>query len=109
MKRKVYYLYYLSFLFTLMQQYCFAKEVVFQGSSTLKQIKFIVESGDLVFSEKYQNLNGKITQEWFINGVNETKDEYFKKMAQAEAEEKELARKEQERKRQEEEIKTQKI
>lgn len=58
-----------------------SKEVIVEGSSRVKQTRFTVKSGSVIFTEKYQNINGTITEEWSINNSNVLKDEYYKQMS----------------------------
>jgi hypothetical protein len=86
-----------------------AKEMLCEANSTLKQIKFTVRSGDIVFTEKYQNINGKVTETWHINNSEVLKDEYFKQMLFAEKEEEQIRREAEELKRLEEERRRQEL
>ena len=78
-----------------------AKEVLLKANSSVNQTKFILNDEPMVFTEKYQNLNGKITQNFSINEEWATEEEYFKKFAWAESEEKRIEREAEEQKRQE--------
>lgn len=91
------------FLLLFFSGLLFCKEVIFQGESTVKQTRYQIRSGSIVLTEKFQDLNGKITQSWFINDGAISKDEYFEKLKLAEKEELELEREELERKKAEEE------
>lgn len=82
----------------------YSKEILVHGSSRVKQTKFIVRSGSVIFTEKYQNINGKVTEEWNINNNNVLKDEYFKKMFLVNQEEIALKQEEELRKKEEEEF-----
>ena len=83
----------------------FAKEVVFQGDSWVKQTKFNIEEQETLFTQKYQNINGKISQLCQIDGREVEKDEFEKRFNDAENEEKEIVRREEKRKKEEEEQK----
>ncbi|MCK4651259.1 hypothetical protein KAT08_03760 [Candidatus Babeliales bacterium] len=82
-----------------------SKEILVDASSSVNQIKFVVKSGDLVFTEKYQNINGKITHTWYINNDSVSKDDYFNRMSKAEQEEKDITREDEQSKKEEEERK----
>ncbi|MBD3273122.1 hypothetical protein GF385_02110 [Candidatus Dependentiae bacterium] len=83
--------------------YVYPKEILVQGSSSVKQTKFNIKAGPIIFTEKFQNINGKITQEWNINNDSVSKDEYFKRMSIAAKEEVALKQEEERIKREEEE------
>lgn len=107
----------LSLGLLLVSHVLFGKEMLLDASSMVKQVKFVVRSGELIFTEKHQNVNGKITENWYANNTELTKEDYLHRMAAAEQEEKDiqreielqkqeelrLAREEQERKKREEE------
>ncbi len=76
-----------------------AKQVLVDASSFVKQTKFVTRSGDTVFTDKYQKLNGKVTKNWYINNVDVSESEYAKNLANAEKEEKEIAKEEEIKKR----------
>ncbi len=80
-----------------------AKEVLCEANSRLKQVKFNIRSGEIFFIDKYQNINGNITEFWRINDVDVLKDVYYQKMLMAEKEEEEIKREEEERIKQAEE------
>ncbi|MFH1644513.1 MAG: hypothetical protein ABIA74_05050 [bacterium] len=90
------------FFILLTTSFINAKEVLLQANSSVKQVKFILENEPMVFTEKYQNLNGKITQSFSINEEWVAQQDYFKKFAWAENEEKRLEREEAERKKMQE-------
>lgn len=103
-------LFFLLSLFLLFLNFSiFAKEVLCEASSTVKQVKFAVRDGDIIFTQKHQSINGKVTNSWRIqDGQNEEEvfaDEYEKRMFLAEKEELEIAKEEEERIKQEEEDK----
>jgi hypothetical protein len=87
----------------------FAKEVVFQGDSWVKQTKFNVEGQETLFTQKYQNINGKVSQLCQIDGEEVEKEEFEKRFNETENEEKEIVRREEERKKEEEEQKQREI
>lgn len=97
--------YLILFSFLLLISKVYSKELVFHGSSTLKQTKFKLNDSEKVFSEKYQNVNGEITENWYINGVETDRANYFKEMDKTEEEEKRIEKEEAERRRLEEEEK----
>ncbi len=82
----------------------FTKEILVQGVSRVKQTKFIVRSGPVVFTEKFQNINGKITEEWNINNNNVLKDEYLKRIELISKEDVDLQKENELRKKEEEEL-----
>ncbi|MFH1462040.1 MAG: hypothetical protein ABIF12_03785 [bacterium] len=94
------------FLFSFIS--IFSKEILVEGSSRVKQTKFVIKSGQIIFTEKYQNINGKATEEWNINNTNVLKDEYFKQMAFVHQEELEI-QKEAFRKKEEEELELKRV
>lgn len=81
----------------------YSKEILIEGSSRVRQTKFNVRSGSVIFTEKYQNINGAITEEWNINNNNVLKDEYFKQMSFIHQEEVALKNEEELRKKEESE------
>ena len=81
-----------------------AKELLVQANSSVKQVKFILEDDQMIFTEKYQNLNGKVTESFSINEQWVTKEEFNKKFIWAESEEKRIEREAEDRKKQEEEL-----
>ena len=83
----------------------FTKEVIFRGESRVSQIKFNIKDGEQVYLQKYQDLNGKITELWSINGSEVTKDEFRDRMEKAEKEEKSIEQELKEQKIREEEEK----
>lgn len=92
--------------FLLVVTFCAnAKEVLIQANSSVKQIKFNLQDDQMIFTEKYQNLNGKVTESFSINDQWITKEEFNKKFVWAESEEKRIEREAEERKKQEEELK----
>ena len=92
--------------FLLIVTFCAnAKEVLIQANSSVKQVKFNLEDDQMIFTEKYQNLNGKVTESFSVNDQWITKEEFSKKFVWAESEEKRIERETQERKKQEEELK----
>ncbi len=93
------------FILLLAFSYSYSKELIFNGSSTLKQTKFILRDGEKIFAEKYQNVNGQITENWYVSGVETDKEDYFKQMENADAAEKTIEKEDREKKRQEEEEK----
>lgn len=76
-----------------------AREVLVQANSSVKQVKFVLKDEPMIFTEKYQNLNGKITESFSIDEQWITKEEFNKKFAWAESEEKRIQREEAEQKR----------
>ncbi len=82
-----------------------SKEILVEGFSSIKQTKFELRSGPSVFTEKHQNINGDLVEEWNVNGSNIDKDSYFQEMLLAEKEELEIKQKEEQRKLEEVEIK----
>ena len=80
------------FLFIFLTLDICSKDVLLRADSKVKQTKFVTRSGELVFTEKYQNINGKITENWIVNEVFVSKDDYYKKIIQSEREEEEIKR-----------------
>jgi len=76
-----------------------AKEVLIQANSIVKQVKFCLEEKDFVFTSKYQNINGKVAEQWLINDESISKEAYDKKIAWAENEEARLVLAAEEQKR----------
>ncbi|MBD3231145.1 hypothetical protein GF322_00630 [Candidatus Dependentiae bacterium] len=70
------------------------KQIVFQGESSVIQTSYQLQSEKIIFTKKYQNINGRITQSWFIGNQEVAKDEYFEKLSQAEKEEQEIIKEE---------------
>lgn len=96
-------LFYIIILFFVVSSKIQAKEVLCEASSRLKQMKFNIRSGEIFFLEKYQNINGKITESWRINDEDVLKDVFYQEMLVAEKEEEEIRREEEGRIKQEEE------
>jgi len=76
-----------------------AKEVLVQANSIVKQVKFSLEDKEFVFTSKYQNINGKVAEQWLINDEVVSKEEYNKKFAWAEKEEERIVHEVEEQKR----------
>lgn len=71
-----------------------AKNVLVEGFSRVKQVQYVVRSGPIIFTEKSQNINGNFTEEWTVNSIKVTKEEYLEKIALAEREELEIKQEE---------------
>jgi hypothetical protein len=95
-----------SFLF---YSFNFSKELVLDATSQVRQTKFIIKTGEAIFVEKYQNINGKITENFLINDVATPKEEYFKKFSSVQEEEKSLQKEIEANKKREEEKKRQEL
>ena len=82
----------------------YLKEILIQGASRVKQTRFDVRSGPVIFTEKYQNINGKVTEEWNINNNNVLKDEYLNRIELITKEELDLQKEKELIKKEEEEF-----
>lgn len=96
------------FLFCLYKFGC-TKEIVLDAFSQVKQTKFVLKTGAAIFVEKYQNVNGKVTENFSVNDVAVLKDEFLKKFLSAQEEEKALQKEIEENKRREEEKKKEEL
>lgn len=91
------------FLLGCSHKFVYTKEIILDAFSQVKQTKFMLKAGAVVFVEKYQNVNGKITENFSVNDVAVLKDEFLKRFLNAQEEEKALQKEVEENKKREEE------
>jgi hypothetical protein len=103
MKRKILFKI-LLLVFSLFQP-IYSKEVILEATSFVKQIKFVTKNGEMLFVEKSQNVNGKSTENYLINNVETSKDDYLKKFSAAQEDEFAIEQEARAKKKREEEVK----
>lgn len=76
----------------------FTKEVFYEANVRVKQIKFTLRDRLVVFTEKWQSVNNKVTEQWLIDTNEISSQEYQSRFKAAEEEEEQFKREERERK-----------